>query len=45
MNAAKKSLEGTGKAAKKTLGVLAGFDEINLLADPDAGADADTSGP
>lgn len=36
LNAAKKSLEGTGKAAKKTLGVLAGFDEINLLADPDA---------
>ena len=43
LNAAKKSLEGTGKAAKKTLGVLAGFDEINLLADPNAGAD--TGGP
>lgn len=34
LNAAKKSLEGTGKAAKKAAGSLAAFDEINILSEP-----------
>ena len=42
LNAAKAGMEGYGKAAKKTLGALAGFDEIHILKGPgeDAGGGA-----
>lgn len=42
INAAKAGMEGYGKAAKKTLGALAGFDEIHILKGPgeDAGGGA-----
>ncbi len=42
LDAAKKGMDGYGKAAKKTLGALAGFDEINLLGGPEP--EADTGG-
>ena len=48
INTAKAAMGGYGKAAKKAAkdakGALAGFDEINLLAAPDAGADAGGGG-
>lgn len=46
LNAAKKNMEGYGKAAKKTLGALAGFDEIHILKGPgeDAGGGAEDVG-
>lgn len=42
LNAAKAAMEGYGKAAKKTMGALAGFDEIHVLGSPaeDAGGGA-----
>ncbi len=47
LNAAKKGMEGYGKAAKKTLGALAGFDEIHVLGatEADTGAGAGAAGP
>ena len=42
LGAATKALGAHGKAAKKTLGILAGFDEINLLGGPEP--EADTGG-
>lgn len=41
LEAAKKSLEGTGKAAKKAAGSLAPFDELNILSEPDDGDGGD----
>lgn len=47
LNAAKGAMDGYGKAAKKTLGALAGFDEIHVLGSPaeDTGGGAGTAGP
>lgn len=49
INAAKAGMEGYGKAAKKTLGALAGFDELHVLGGPETdagtGAGAGAAGP